>query len=117
VTTQFLNPITSFLHYGRRTQGRRKLSPGQQALLVLAYLRKGDTFAELAAGFGIGTATAWRYVTETVALLASRAPKLRRADQHEERGTRLRRDRWHLNPDRPGRRRPAVLLWQAPPPQ
>ena len=35
----------------------RKLSPGRQALLVLAYLRRGDTFAELAAGFGIGTAT------------------------------------------------------------
>jgi hypothetical protein len=24
-------------------------------LLVLAYLRKGETFAELAAGFGVGT--------------------------------------------------------------
>jgi len=57
----------------------RKLSLGQQALLVLAYLRKGETFAELAAGFGVGTATAWRYVTETVALLAARSPKLRRA--------------------------------------
>jgi hypothetical protein len=57
----------------------RKLNPGQQALLVLAYLRKGDTFAELAAGFGVGTATAWRYVTETVALLAARSPKLRKA--------------------------------------
>ena len=56
----------------------RKLNPGQQALLVLAYLRKGETFAELAAGFGVGVATAWRYVTETVALLANRAPKLRR---------------------------------------
>src|SRR6266436_776257 len=54
----------------------RKLSHGQQALLVLAYLRKGETFAELAAGFGVGTATAWRYVRETVALLAARAPKL-----------------------------------------
>jgi Helix-turn-helix of DDE superfamily endonuclease len=52
----------------------RKLNPGRRALLVLAYLRKGDTFAELAAGFGIGTATAWRYVTETTALLATRAP-------------------------------------------
>jgi len=30
----------------------RKLNPGQQALLVLVYLRKGETFAELAAGFG-----------------------------------------------------------------
>ena len=56
-----------------------QLSPGQQALLVLAYLRKGETFAELAAGFGVGTATAWRYVTETVALLAARSPKLRQA--------------------------------------
>jgi hypothetical protein len=57
----------------------RKLNPGQQALLVLAYLRKGDTFAETAAGFGVGTATAWRYVNETVTLLAARSPKLRRA--------------------------------------
>ncbi len=55
------------------------LNPGQQALLVLAYLRKGETFADLAAGFGVGTATAWRYVTETVALLAARSPKLCRA--------------------------------------
>src|SRR5580704_2737506 len=57
----------------------RKLNPGQQALLVLAYLRKGETFAELAAGFGVGVATAWRYVNETVALLAARAPELRQA--------------------------------------
>ena len=57
----------------------RKLNPGQQALLVLAYLRKGETFAELAAGFAVGTATAWRYVNEVVALLAARAPKLRTA--------------------------------------
>jgi DDE superfamily endonuclease/Helix-turn-helix of DDE superfamily endonuclease len=57
----------------------RKLNPGRQALLVLAYLRKGETFAELAAGFGISTATAWRYVTETVVLLAARSPKLRQA--------------------------------------
>jgi DDE superfamily endonuclease len=57
----------------------RKLNPGRQALLVLAYLRKGETFADLAAGFEVGTATAWRYVNETVAQLAARAPKLRKA--------------------------------------
>ena len=57
----------------------RKLNPAQQALLVLAYLRKGETFADLAAGFAVGTTTAWRYVEETVALLAARAPKLRQA--------------------------------------
>jgi DDE superfamily endonuclease/Helix-turn-helix of DDE superfamily endonuclease len=56
----------------------RELSCGRQTLLVSAYLRKGETFADLAAGFGVGTA--WRYVTEAVAaLLAARSPKLRRA--------------------------------------
>src|SRR6266702_8963001 len=57
----------------------RTLNPGRQALLVLVHLRKGETFAEVAAGFGVGTSTAWRYVNETVALLAARAPKLRKA--------------------------------------
>ena len=38
-----------------------------------------DTFARLAAGYGIGGTTAWRYVNETVELLAARAPKLRQA--------------------------------------
>jgi len=46
----------------RRTIGSywRKLNPARQALLVLAYLRKGETFADLAAGFAVSTATAWR---------------------------------------------------------
>jgi hypothetical protein len=57
----------------------RALNPARQALLVLVYLRKGETFAELAAGFGVGTSTAWRYVNETTALLAARAPRLRTA--------------------------------------
>jgi DDE superfamily endonuclease/Helix-turn-helix of DDE superfamily endonuclease len=57
----------------------RKLNPGQQALVVLVYLRKGETFGELAAGFGVGVTTAWRYVNETIALLAARAPRLRTA--------------------------------------
>jgi hypothetical protein len=57
----------------------RKLNPGRQALLVLVHLRKGETFADLAAGFAVGTATAWRYARETITLLAARAPKLRGA--------------------------------------
>ena len=57
----------------------RKLNPGQQALLVLACLNKGETFAEVAAGFGVDRTTAWRYVNETADLLAARAPKLRAA--------------------------------------
>ena len=32
----------------------RKLNPGQQALLVLVHLRKGETFAGLAAGLAAG---------------------------------------------------------------
>lgn len=46
---------------------------------MLAYLRKGDTFADLAAGFEVSTTTAWRYVEEAVKLLVARAPKLRAA--------------------------------------
>lgn len=57
----------------------RLLNPGQQALLVLVHLRKGETFTELGAGFGVSTATAWRYVEETVMLLSARSPKLGQA--------------------------------------
>jgi Helix-turn-helix of DDE superfamily endonuclease len=76
LSAQTLSYVAGIIRRHRKKIGSawRKLNPGRQALLVLAYLRKGETFAELAAGFGIGTATAWRYVTETVALLAA-APR------------------------------------------
>ncbi|GAA1837527.1 transposase family protein [Actinomadura chokoriensis] len=54
----------------------RLLNPGRQALLVLVHLRKAETFAEVATGFGVSVATAWRYVQEIVALLSARSPKL-----------------------------------------
>ena len=81
LSRQTLDYTAGMIRRHRRQIGScwRKLSPGRQALLVLAYLRKGETFAELAAGFGISTATAWRYVNESVALLAARSPKLRQA--------------------------------------
>jgi len=77
LSAQTLTYVAGVIRAHRKQIGSywRKLNPGRQALLVLAYLRKGDT----SAGFGIGPATAWRYVTETVALLAACAPKLRRA--------------------------------------
>jgi hypothetical protein len=56
----------------RRSRWRR-LDPGRQALLVLAHLRNGDTYARLAAGFAVAISTAWRYVREAVDLLAARA--------------------------------------------
>lgn len=57
----------------------RVLGPGQQALLVLVHLRKGEPFAQVEAGFGVSTTTCWRYVNETGDLLAAQAPKLRAA--------------------------------------
>lgn len=41
------------------------------------HLRCNETFARLAAAFSVGLATAHRYVTEVIALLADLAPDLR----------------------------------------
>ncbi|MFD8993268.1 IS5 family transposase [Streptomyces abikoensis] len=65
----------------RRALGTRwrRLSAGRQALLALAHLRNGHTYAQLAAGFGVGITTVYRYVTEAVELLAVLAPTLAEA--------------------------------------
>ena len=57
----------------------RKLTAGRQALLVVAYLRKGETYADLACGFRIGTSTVYRYIREALDLLAAMAPTLEQA--------------------------------------
>ena len=41
---------------------------------MLAYLRRGQTYADLGCGFRIGISTVYRYVREAVALLADMAP-------------------------------------------
>jgi hypothetical protein len=81
LSAQTLSYVAGVIRRHRAAIGSwwRKLNPGRQALLVLVHLRKGEGFAELAAGFGVGTATAWRYARETIMLLAARAPKLRGA--------------------------------------
>ena len=43
---------------------------------MLAHLRCGHTYAQFAAGFGIGTSTVHRYVAEAVEVLAALAPDL-----------------------------------------
>lgn len=48
----------------------RRLSAARQALLALAHLRCGDTYAQLAAGF----ATVYRYIREAVRVLSAFAP-------------------------------------------
>ncbi len=72
----------SWLLYARRQQLNspwRRPGCFKQALLALAHLRKNETFPQLAAGFGVSTTTAWRYVDETLGVLAAWAPGLREA--------------------------------------
>ncbi|RSM86449.1 hypothetical protein DMH25_43385 [Streptomyces sp. WAC 01325] len=57
----------SWLIHGRQ-QGLnspwRRLDCFKQVLLALAHFRKNEAFPQLAAEFGVSTATAWRYVTK-----------------------------------------------------
>lgn len=78
-----LRRVTRLVAQHRQLIGSRwrRLAPGRQALLVLAHLRRGDTYTQLAAGFRIGVATVHRYIRETVDLLAALAPTLTDAVQ------------------------------------
>ncbi|MDT9682287.1 transposase family protein [Streptomyces sp. TRM76323] len=73
--------LSAKLSRHRRELGTRwrRLNPGRQALLTLAHLRNGHPYAQLAAGFGIGTTTAYRYITEAVEVLTALAPSLAEA--------------------------------------
>jgi len=53
VSTRVLTTVTDLQrrHRTRRATSWRKLSAGRQALLVVAYLRKGETCTDLAGGF------------------------------------------------------------------
>jgi hypothetical protein len=81
VSNHALITLSDALRRSRTARGTRwrRLSAGEQALLVLAHLRKGETYAELAAGFAIGTTTAFRYIHEALAVLATMAPSLQEA--------------------------------------
>lgn len=78
MSTHALIALTGALRARRATVGTRwrRLSVGRQALLVIAHLRKGETYADLAVGFGIGTTTAFRYIGEALEVLAALAPSL-----------------------------------------
>ncbi len=81
VSSHDLGMLTRVLRAHRVRIGTpwRALSAREQALLVLAYLRKNETYHALAAGFGIGVATVHRYIHEALDLLAVRAPTLAQA--------------------------------------
>ncbi|MFC4495596.1 IS5 family transposase [Streptomyces ovatisporus] len=78
VSTSTLRYLSACLRTRRQERGTRwrRLSVGGQALLVLAHLRSGHTYAQLAAEFDIGTTTAYRYIAEAIDVLAARAPSL-----------------------------------------
>src|SRR6187399_1781038 len=83
VSTTMLQFVTGVLRAHRRAAGTRwrVLSSGRQALMVLARLRKGETYRDLAVGFGVGTTTAYRYLREALQVLAALAPSLEQAMQ------------------------------------
>ena len=81
VSSRSLRFVTDALRTHRQaTRTRwRVLSSGRQALMVLAHLRKGETYRDLATGFGVGTTTAYRYLREALNVLAALAPSLEQA--------------------------------------
>jgi Helix-turn-helix of DDE superfamily endonuclease len=62
LSRKILNYVAGLIRRRRKSIGSRcrRLDPGQQGLLVLAYLRKGETFADLGAGFGGNVGGLWR---------------------------------------------------------
>jgi hypothetical protein len=81
VSNHALTRLAAALRRSRNQLGTRwrKLTVGRQALLVIAHLRKGDTYTDLATGFGIGTTTAFRYIREAVDALAAQTLTLEQA--------------------------------------
>lgn len=81
LSARTLTHLADLLRTHRRSKGTRwrRLNPGQQALMTLAHLRNGDTYHRLAAGFGVGVSTVYRYLREAIDLLAGHAIPLHRA--------------------------------------
>ncbi|RDL08049.1 DDE superfamily endonuclease [Streptomyces sp. HB202] len=81
LSSSTLRYLTEQLAVRQREIGTRwrRLPAGRQALLALAHLRCGDTYAQLAAGFGFGIATVYRHIREAIEVLAALAPTLAEA--------------------------------------
>jgi Helix-turn-helix of DDE superfamily endonuclease len=75
LSTRTLTHLSDLIRVHRQQRGSRwrRLDPGRQALMALAHLRNGDTYQRLAAGFGVGVSTVYRYLREAIDLLATQA--------------------------------------------
>jgi hypothetical protein len=77
---QYLGRLLAAERRARGTrQGTRALTCFYQALLVLVWFRKGEDVTLLGAGFGVSRATAYRYLSEGITVLADRAGDLHEA--------------------------------------
>ena len=81
VSNRSLIKLADALRQRRRELGTtwRRLSAGRQALLVVAHLRKGETYRDLAVGFAVGTTTVYRCLREGLDVLAALASTLEQA--------------------------------------
>lgn len=75
LSTRSLTRLTTLINAHRRELGGRwrALPAHEQALMSRAHLRNGDTLTRLAAGFGVGLTTVWRYLREAIDLLTADA--------------------------------------------
>src|SRR6476469_1021751 len=81
VSNRSLQMLADALRRRRRELGTtwRRLDPGRQALRVVAHLRKGATYRDLAVGFAVCVTTVHRRLREGLDVLAARAPTLDQA--------------------------------------
>lgn len=85
VSSPTLRFLGARLREHRRTLGTRwRLNAGRHPCSP-PHLRKSQPYAQLAARFGIGTTTAYRYVTKAVNLLATLAPSRKPYERRQRR--------------------------------
>jgi hypothetical protein len=81
VPKELIAYVVRLLRAERDRRGTRALSGARQALFVLAWFRDRPNITRLGHGFGLSQATAYRYLTEGIAVLAAQAPDLHQALQ------------------------------------
>lgn len=81
VSKRTINFLADLIRARRKQLGTRwrKVSPGTQAVIVLAVLRHDQRLADMAGGNDVSASTVRRWLLEVIDLLSARAPRLDRA--------------------------------------